>query len=44
MNTDIIIKSIYDRIDILQESKMMYNRYYVSKAIKLINKLKKHKI
>jgi len=40
MNVDKIIKKLYDRIDIVGESKMMHNRFYVSKANKLINKLK----
>jgi len=43
MNVDKIIKKLYNRIDILGESKMMHNRFYVSKANKLINKLKTHK-
>lgn len=44
MNVDKIIKKLYDRIDIVGESKQMRNRFYISKANKLINKLKTHKI
>ena len=44
MNTSKIIEKLYDRVDILQESKMMNNRIYVSKANRLIEKLKKHKV
>ena len=43
MNTNKIIQKLYERIDILEESKMMCNRYYVSKANRLIKKLKTHK-
>lgn len=42
MNVEKIINSLYDRIDILSESKQMHNRFYVSKANKLIKKLIKH--
>ena len=44
MNVDKIIKKLYDRIDIVGESKTMNNRFYVAKANRLIEKLKKHKI
>ena len=44
MNTTKIIKELYKRIDILEDSKMMYNRFYVSKAKRLVEKLKKHKL
>ena len=42
MNTSIIIQKLYDRIDFLEDSKMMHNRLYVSKANRLIKKLIKH--
>jgi len=42
MNTDKVISKLYDRIDILSESKQMSSRYYVSKANRLIEKLKLH--
>ena len=44
MNTSKIIDKLYDRIEILSESKQMSNRYYVSKANRLIEKLKLHKV
>ena len=42
MNTSLIIKKLYDRIDIVGESKQMRNRFYVSRANRLIEKLKTH--
>ena len=42
MNAHKVISKLYDRIDILSESKQMHNRLYVSRAIKLIQKLKTH--
>jgi len=42
MNTAKIIDKLHDRIEILSESKQMHNRYYVSKANRLIEKLKLH--
>jgi len=44
MNTSKIIERLYDIVDILAESKQMHNRFYVSKANRLIEKLKVHKI
>ena len=40
--TDKIIKKLYNKIDLLDGSKIMYNRFYVSKANRLIRKLKIH--
>lgn len=37
------IDVLYRKIDILEESKMMNNRLYVSRANRLIRKLQKHK-
>ena len=42
MNTYKVISKLYDRIDILSESKQMHNRFYVSKANRLIKKLIEH--
>ena len=42
MNTAKIIDKLYSRVDIMAESKQMSNRYYVSKANRLIEKLKLH--
>mgnify|MGYP003657748354 FL=1 len=42
MNTAKVIKELYDKIDILSESKQMHNRFYVSRANRLIEKLKLH--
>ena len=42
MNTAKVIKELYDKIDILSESKQMHNRFYVSRANRLIKKLKLH--
>ena len=42
MNTAKIIDKLYNIIDILSESKQMHNRFYVSKANRLIEKLKLH--
>ena len=42
MNTAKVIDKLYDKIDILSESKQMSSRYYVSKANRLIEKLKLH--
>ena len=44
MNTAKVINKLYDRIDILSESKQMHNRFYVSKANRLIEKLKLHHV
>jgi hypothetical protein len=43
MDVNRIIDSLYDKIDPIEDSKLMCNRYYVSKAKRLIKKLQNHK-
>lgn len=40
MNTSRTIDALFSRVEIMSESKQMCNRYYVSKANRLIEKLK----
>ena len=43
MNVDRIINDLYNKIQFLEDSKMMCNRFYVSRAYRLIDKLRNHK-
>ena len=44
MNTNKIIDRLYDRISFLEDSKIMKNRIYISKAKRLIKLLSEHGI